>query len=184
MSKQIFLDLETTGFSRQWDYIIEIAAIIVENNEIIDHFHEYIKPGKKIPLEVVNLTGITNEQVSGCRSEKEVLMDFSEWVAIVNPDEIIGHNCKSFDLGFIREKSMKYGYSWKEPVVTDTLQIARELNKCGKIKTENNKQPTLAAYFGIDYEAHSAIEDVRALISIYNKMLQLKQPPTRASLGF
>lgn len=52
----LFIDLETTGFSRQWDYIIEIAAILydTETKEEIDRFHEYIKPwdemGSKIMI--------------------------------------------------------------------------------------------------------------------------------------
>lgn len=184
MSKTVFLDLETTGFSRQWDYIIEIAAVVVDDNKIIDSFHEYIKPGKRISAQISELTGITNEKVARCRNEQEVIMDFSEWISLIKPNTIVGHNCKAFDLGFIREKCDKYHITWNEPEVVDTLQLARELNKCGKIHTENNKQPTLANYFNIEYEAHSAIEDVRALILIYNKMLQLKQPPTRASLGF
>jgi DNA polymerase III epsilon subunit-like protein len=49
------------------------------------------------------------------------------------------------------------------------------MNKAGLIKTENNKQPTLAAYYGIQYEAHSAIEDVKALIKIYNKMTNTEE---------
>jgi DNA polymerase III alpha subunit (gram-positive type) len=31
MSKLLFLDIETTGFSRQWNEIIEIAAIVVDS---------------------------------------------------------------------------------------------------------------------------------------------------------
>jgi len=31
LSKLLFADLETTGFSREWDAIIEIAAILVDD---------------------------------------------------------------------------------------------------------------------------------------------------------
>ena len=30
MAKIVFMDLETTGFSREWDYIIEVAAILYD----------------------------------------------------------------------------------------------------------------------------------------------------------
>ena len=188
MSKILFLDIETTGFSRQWDYILELAAIIYDDitKEIVDVFHEYIKPGKKIPYKISELTGITNEQVAQCRNEKDVLMDFAEWAAINKPVKIVGHNCKNFDLGFIREKDAKYHVGWNEDgiEIVDTLTLARQLNKSGKISTENCQQPTLAAYFGINYEAHSAIEDVSALIKIYEAMQKLNKPATRADLGF
>ena len=73
----IFTDIETTGFSREWDSIIEIAAIAVDEdlNEI-DRFHEYIYPGKSIPAKITEITGITNEMVEGKRNERDVMMDF------------------------------------------------------------------------------------------------------------
>lgn len=188
MNKELFLDIETTGFSRQWDYILELAGIMYDedNHRILDSFHEYIKPGKSIPLKITELTGITNIQVSHCRNEKQVLMDFTEWVAINKPNKIIGHNCKSFDLGFIREKSNKYYAGWNEDgiEIIDTLALARQLNKSGKISVDNCQQQTLAAYFNIQYEAHSAIEDVNALIKIYEAMQKLNKVTTRADLGF
>ena len=75
--KLIFADVETTGFSREWDSIIEIAAITVDKdfNEI-DRFHEYIYPGKSIPAKITEITGITNEMLTGKRNEKDVMTDF------------------------------------------------------------------------------------------------------------
>lgn len=188
MSKTLFLDIETTGFSRQWEYILELAAEVWDETtkQVVDSFHEYIKPGKSIPLKITELTGITNEQVRNCRSEFDVLADFCEFVAMSGITKIVGHNCKAFDLSFIREKCAKYKLGWNEDGVEiiDTLAMARNLNKSGKISTKNCQQPTLAAYFHIDYEAHSAINDVEALIKIYQKMLALNKPATRADLGF
>ena len=179
MNKVLFLDIETTGFSRQWNEIIEIAAIVIDmdSGKDIDSFHEYIKPRNKISSQVSELTGITNAKVAKCRSEANVLMDFSEWVYFTKPTTIIGHNCKSFDLSFINARCQNFGISWdtNNIKIVDTLALAREMNKQGRIKIDNCKQPTIAAYFGIEYEAHSAIEDVKALIKIYNKMCHLEE---------
>lgn len=179
MSKILFLDIETTGFSRQWNEIIEIAAVVVdsETGKDIDSFHEYIKPRNKVNSQVTELTGITNAMLANCRNESTVLMDFSEWVYFTKPNTIVGHNCKSFDLNFIKARCEHWGVSWdtNNINIVDTLALAREMNKQGKIKVENCKQPTIAAYFGIQYEAHSAIEDVKALIKIYNKMNNLEE---------
>jgi DNA polymerase III epsilon subunit-like protein len=41
-------------------------------------FHEYIRPGKRIPPKVTEITGITEAQVKNARTEKEVLADFYE----------------------------------------------------------------------------------------------------------
>ena len=175
MSKILFLDIETTGFSREWDEIIEIAAILVdgETGKDIDSFHEYIKPHRNITAKITELTRITNAQVANCRSESAVLMDFSEWVTLSKPNIIIGHNCKAFDLNFIKARCDKMSITWKQPdSIIDTLALARQMNKTGVINTTDNKQTTLASYYGIHYDAHSAIEDVKALIKIYNKMAE------------
>ena len=178
MSKILFLDIETTGFSRDWDEIIEVAAILVDEatGKDIDSFHEYIKPHRNITPKITELTRITNAKVANCRSESSVLMDFSEWITLSKPDIVVGHNCKAFDLNFIQARCNKLSISWNVPTnIVDTLTLARQMNKAGLISTENNKQPTLAAYYGIQYEAHSAIEDVKALIKIYNKMTSTEE---------
>lgn len=179
----VYIDLETTGFSREWDNIIEIAAILYnpKTKSILNQFHEYIKPDKNIPSKITELTGITNSQVRFCRSEREVVGEFIEWLYINTPKTVVGHNYKSFDKGFINAKTAKYGiknYEFSEEI--DTLQIARKALPKGMI--ENHKQTTLAAYYDIDYEAHSAIEDVKALIKIHEKLTPVKA--TRDLLGF
>ena len=70
----LFVDIETTGFDRRWDSIIEVAAILYNTDlkKQIITFHEYIKPYKKIPEEIEKITGITNAQVESCRGEFEV----------------------------------------------------------------------------------------------------------------
>ncbi len=169
---EIYLDIETTGFSRDWDYIIEIAAIEYDpsTGEIIDQFHEYIKPGRKVPPKITELTGITNEALRNCRSEKEVLFDFTEWLSQKRNITIIGHNCKSFDLSFINAKCERYGTKLPQYDVIDTLALARRMNKAGEISVPNLKQGTIAAFYDIEYEAHSALSDAAALIQIYSCM--------------
>ena len=185
--KQLFLDIETTGFSREWNEIIELAAVLYDDQkkEMIDSFHMYARPVKGIPSNITELTGITNEQVANCGPEWDMLLDFCEWYDNHTAEQIIGHNCKTFDLQFIKAKCDKYKLNWKgENIeVIDTLSYARQLKKKGLLNTENLKQPTIGAYFGIHYEAHSALADVRALISIYNKMREC-ETPNRANLGF
>lgn len=63
------------------------------------------------------------------------------------------------------------------------MKYGRELKKEGK--TENYKQETVARFLGIEYGAHSAIEDVRALIQIYEKLgLNENKKSIREKLGF
>ena len=185
--KQLFLDIETTGFSREWNEIIELAAALYDTDkkEIIDSFHMYARPVRGVPANITELTGITNEQLSGCKPEWEMLLDFCDWYDNHIADVIIGHNCKSFDLQFIKAKCDKYKLFWKgeKANIIDTLSYARQLKKKGLLNTENLKQTTIGAHFGIHYDAHSALADVRALIQIYDKMVKCEKPD-RTTLGF
>lgn len=185
----LFYDLETTGFDRRWCSIIEIAAILynMDEHKILDTFHEYIRPIKPIPAQITELTGITNEMVANCRTEPEVVKSFFAFAMGTNWDAICGHNCKAFDNQFMKTKGEIYNLPWEEVItgkqIIDTYQLAKQYKKDGKIVgTSNLRQPTLAEYYGIDYEAHSAIEDVGALIKIYEAMTSKKV--SRESLGF
>lgn len=187
----LFFDFETTGFSERWNEIIEIAGIVydMEESAIIDTFHEYIKPQNRIPREIMELTGITNEAVESCRSEKEVLDDFVVFIMGQQIDAVCGHNCKSFDLRFLRAKSEKYGFPYEEMIenkdIIDTYRIAQQYRRDGRLPKDipSLRQPQLAEFYGIDYQAHSALEDVKALIEIYKKMTK-KPINTREELGF
>jgi DNA polymerase III alpha subunit (gram-positive type) len=138
----------------------------------------------------VQHTGITNEFVANCRNESDVLLSYFEWVVINKPDTVIGHNYKTFDGQFFDMRAQKFGLSsYKLPIV-DTLEIARQKKIPVNNKTATGKpsykQESLAEYYGIVYKAHSAIEDVRALIEIYKKMTAANSDVkvTRQNLGF
>lgn len=181
------IDLETTGFSRVWDYIIEFAAVIYneETGEHIATFQEYAKPGKKIPAKITEITGINNATVANARLEVDVLRDFLEFLAIHKLDKLGGHNAKSFDMGFLRERAAKYGFTAPDLEVIDTLYIARRMTKAGKLDVPNHKQVTIAKHFGIEYQAHSALDDVIAWIQIFEALgLNETKQVKRDKLGF
>lgn len=175
----VFCDLETTGLSREKHDIIEVAAVIWDNtsDSIIDTYQAYIKPSGSIPAIITQLTGISNFTVKDAKRAWEVLPDFYAWIVANGGQYFVGHNFKSFDSKFLAAQIDRYHMttinSMKDMPIIDTLQIARDLNKSGKISTVDCKQPTLAQYFGIVYDAHEALNDVTALIQIYKKMRAL-----------
>lgn len=191
--KVLFFDIETTGFSREWDYIIEIAAILydTETKTEIDRFHEYIKPGKKISDKIIKITGITNYKVANCRSEDDVLRDFYEFVIMSNPDVLGGHNIDAFDVNFVNKRLARYFLDTISFKTIDTLKLARKLKPPVGMATATGrpsyKQESIAMGFGIEYQAHSAIEDVKANIEIYFRMLAMeaeRESKVRTKLGF
>ena len=62
--RYVVVDLETTGnSSKKGDRIIQFAAVVIENDQIVDEFSSYIHPEQEISLFIEELTGISNETV-------------------------------------------------------------------------------------------------------------------------
>ena len=81
--KVVVFDIETTGFFPQkGDEIISIGAIKVCGEEIQEdqQFYSLIRYEKELSPEIMNLTGITNDQLKVAPSISEVLIQFFEFV--------------------------------------------------------------------------------------------------------
>lgn len=91
------VDIETTGFSYYTEYIIELSAIKVRNDKVIDKYSKLIKPPKHLSSFITRLTGIDDDMLKDELSIEEELLPFIEFVG---DDLIIGHNVR-FDIGFI-----------------------------------------------------------------------------------
>ena len=115
-------DIETTGLSAENDAITEIGAVILKNGEEISRFQTFVNPERHIPLNITQLTGITDEDVAGAPSQEEAVREFLKFVG---NRPVAAHNA-SFDVGFIYEASLRYGIDYT-PTYVDTLAISRAL---------------------------------------------------------
>ena len=57
------VDIETTGLSPQYDDIIELSALKVRNNEIVEEFSSLLQSQKGVNNFIADLTGITNKML-------------------------------------------------------------------------------------------------------------------------
>ena len=159
----VLVDIETTGLSPIYDDIIEIGAIKVQNNKMVDEFSQLIKINRILPQKITELTGITDSMLATGKIPKTVL---GEFVNFVGNNVIIGHNV-NFDLGFLCNKCKKYlNYNLNNDYI-DTLYLARKLVP----NSVNHKLGTLAKLFNISYEgAHRGLKDVEITYEVYNKL--------------
>ena len=95
----IVFDLETTGLDLVKDRIIQMSYIKVNTDGSEVRKNLYVNPGKTIPQEVVELTGISNEDVKDAPTFKELAptlnQDFSGC-------DFAGYNSNHFDVPTIR----------------------------------------------------------------------------------
>lgn len=97
----VVLDIETTGFSREKDRIIEIAANRYSRGKLVKQYHTYVNPGRSIPATITELTGITDQDVMNAPTISTIKKEF---LSFLGTDPIVGHNITSFDLPFIQAR--------------------------------------------------------------------------------
>lgn len=102
--KFISLDIETTGFDGRVDDVIEFAAAIYENGEVVDTFETLIKPNGNVPRKILAVTGIDEERLKAAPTFDEVKDKIQEYVGEL---DIVGHNI-GFDLEFLAHKGIKF----------------------------------------------------------------------------
>ncbi len=158
----VVFDIETTGFNRKTDKIIEIGAVKIEGGKVTERFSEFINPEMPIPPRIVSLTHITDDMVKDAETIDKVLPRF---LAFVGDRFVVGHNVK-FDAGFIEEKSRQLGYSFSNSWV-DTVGISRSVLS----GLRNYKLDTVAAELGVKLDGHHrAVNDAECTMEIYLKL--------------
>ncbi len=91
------LDFETTGLSpNQGDRATEIAVILLRDGQIVDRFQSLMNAGRRIPSDVVHLTGITNEMIASAPPASKVMREAAQFVG---EHPVVAHNA-GFDKRF------------------------------------------------------------------------------------
>ncbi len=72
----VVFDLETTGFDKYNDQIIDIGAVKIVDGIIKEKFASLVKPTIRISQQITELTNITNGMVENAPSIEPVIVDF------------------------------------------------------------------------------------------------------------
>ena len=105
MTQFIFLDVETTGLNADRDAIIEFGAVLYENGNATESFSSLVNPEQDIPLEITQLTGITNGMVRNAPTMFELRPRLQK---LIGDKVIVGHNV-GFDIRFLQAEHLAYG---------------------------------------------------------------------------
>lgn len=158
------IDIETTGLSPQYDDIIEISGIKVENGKTVSTFSETINIERPLPPFITALTGITDKELQKSNCAENVLNRFCTFVG---GDILLGHNV-NFDINFLYDNCLnKTGILFENDFV-DTLKIGKRLLP----QLKHHKLDDLAAYYDIPPRTlHRALGDCEMTVNCYFKML-------------
>lgn len=158
----VVLDIETTGFSKAEDSIIEIAAVRFHGGVETARYGALIRADVPLPLDIQALTGITPDMLTDAPAIGEVLPDF---LAFLGGDPLVGHNIASFDLPFLQHKAQRMGLKISNSAI-DTLPLARRAYP----ELPRHTLEFLKEKLGIAAAvSHRALPDVLATAALYQR---------------
>jgi CRISPR-associated protein Cas2 len=160
----IAVDVETTGLNSETDRITAIAAIKYENGENKAEFSEYIKTDHKIPKQIAEMTGITDEIIAEKgKPETEVLTEFFGFLGDL---PIVAHNAL-FDIDFLYAAAKRSEITFEVTKYFDTIKWAKKILP----NLHGYKMDIILDYYSIEKEErHTALGDCRLLIKMIDKM--------------
>ncbi|MDQ5925976.1 MAG: polymerase subunit epsilon [Pseudomonadota bacterium] len=169
MSRQIFLDTETTGLSPDsGDRIVEIGCVEMVNRRLTGrHLHFYINPERPNNEDAVRVHGLTDEFLA----DKPTFASLVDQImAYCTGAEVIIHNA-AFDIGFLNAELARCGKGkFTEHIdgVIDTLLMAREM-----FPGKSNNLDALCRRLEVDNShrtLHGALMDAELLAEVYINM--------------
>ncbi len=159
-------DIETTGLSINFDKIIEIAAVKIQNNHIIDEYQTYVNPQREISMFITRITSIKDTDVAEAPLIDTVINEFHEFS---KGTILVAHNAH-FDVGFIEKEYKDHNINYDTLSYIDTLSIARN---CYSKDLKRFNLKAVARHFKVELtQHHRAIYDTRATADIFLHMLR------------
>lgn len=103
-STGLYLDVETTGLRSSEDKIIQLGLVAFRYDaagnvhDVVAELDEFEDPGRPIPEEITELTGITDDDVRGMRIDDARVLSL-----LADADLVVAHNA-AFDRPFVEKR--------------------------------------------------------------------------------
>jgi len=160
------LDFETTGLSpNDGDRATEIAITLLRNGQVIDRFQSLMNAGRRIPAEVIQITGITNAMIAAAPPVAKVMRDACKFVGNT---PVVAHNA-SFDKKFW-EAELAYLSLSSASEFACTMLFSRRIYP----NSPNHRLATLVRLLGLPQSgrAHRAMVDAEMTSHLWCRIQQ------------
>ena len=164
--KVILFDTETTGTTES-DEILQLSIIDGKGKVL---FNKFIKPYQKTSWPYAEkINGITPEKVSKCKTfdkyQKKIQKIFDK------AEVYIAYNF-DFDSRFLRQSGIRIDRRKiiLDPMIDFAEIYGEEYN--GSFRWQ--KLVTAAKYYGYEFKAHDALEDIKATLFVARKIYEEK----------
>lgn len=186
--KKIFwFDTETSGLDKVEHGIIQIAALIEVNGEVVGEFESKVRlfPTKKVEAKALETNGFTVDQIRREFPETHgVYNNLRTFLAKhgtagdkANRFIMAGYNSQ-FDCDMLaqwhqditRKPFAYWDYFQFSPI--DPLPFFRILRYAGILTTEDTRLESICKFYGIEIDAHDALSDIRATRTVTKLVLE------------
>jgi DNA polymerase-3 subunit epsilon len=151
----VFVDIETNGLNHIRGRVVEVAAIRVENGQIVREFRSLVDPGMPLPQFITNLTGITQTDLAGAPLFIAIADELHH---ILDGAIFVAHNVR-FDYSFLKQEFKRVGKSF-QPRQLCTMRLSRTLYP----DQRGHKLQNLITLHNLQVHArHRAYDDSHAL---------------------
>lgn len=128
------IDFETTGLSpTQGARATEIAAVIVENGQIVDRYQSLMNAGVRIPGQIEALTGISNAMIREAPAADRVMQAVADFVGDY---PLVAHNA-AFDSRFWDAELARIGQTRRQGFLCSLLLARRVLPQASSHRLES-----------------------------------------------
>lgn len=157
----VIIDFETTGLSPDFARTIEVGAVLINENKIVDSFSQLMNPGYNIPSFITDLTGITNKMIKKQPSPEEVMPKLRKFIG---SHPVMAHNA-SFDSKFLISEMLRADIPFENPFLC-TLKLSRRL-----IDSHSYSLSNLVSNLNLDTDdisqMHRALDDVKMTFRLW-----------------
>lgn len=158
------VDIETTGGYADNHRVTEVAIIHHDGMQVTGRYQTLINPGRRVPLFITGLTGITNEMVRDAPLFEDVAEEIHEQL---REKIFVAHNAH-FDYGFLRSELEQAGIRWSAKRLC-TVKLSRKIFP----GLDSYSLGRLAESLGITIEdRHRAGGDAEATARIFDLLLK------------
>lgn len=116
------IDVETSGTHALSGRVIEIGILRIEEGRCVETYRSTINPGKRVPVWITALTGITQEEVSVAPYFSDVIEDVDR---LLQDAIFVAHNV-AFDYSFLEREFARAGRRFSQPRLC-TARLSRTL---------------------------------------------------------
>ena len=162
------LDIETKGFSKNKDRIVEVGIAKFIDGEVVDTFSSLVKTDKDISPYAGAVNGITDDMLEDAPSESVIATKIREFLddAVTDGVVVVAHNA-NFDMGFLKALFDRYNIDAHIKSL-DTLEESRKY-----LCLLDHSLGTVAKHYKIkNKNAHRALDDAITCGKIFLKLLE------------